>query len=95
MILEGCFFQIDKNKLSMYKSNYRAINPAYKPFLTSQRLINPAYKLFFCLSVGVLRQKHSIFDEETCCKVEVQEPLAVALLEARAQPGHSQGAMVS
>ena len=29
-----------------------------------------------------LRQKHSIFDEETCSKVDVQEPLAFALLEA-------------
>lgn len=28
-----------------------------------------------------MTQKHSIFDEETCCRVDVQEPLAIALLE--------------
>ena len=36
----------------------------------------------FLIGTSHLRQKHSIFDEDTCCKVEVQEPLAIALLEA-------------
>jgi len=34
------------------------------------------------IPIALLRQKHSIFDEETCCTVDVQEPLAIALLEA-------------
>ena len=37
------------------------------------------------------RQKHSIFDEETCCRVDVQEPLAIALLEAMNGACHVSG----